>query len=316
MKVLKKEEISEKKQKVHTEAERDILEKIKNPFIVNLHYAFQTPDKLYFILDFVNGGELFSHLRKTKKFPEYRAKFYAAEITLALEWLHLNNIIYRDLKPENILLDSEGHIKITDFGLSKQSSKPKTFTFCGTPEYLAPEIIREVGHDKGVDWWSLGALLYEMLWGRPPFWDKRRPEMFNLILESKPVMKKEFNKDAWDLLKKMLNKDPAKRLGNGPGGSKEIKDHPFFKDIDFKLLYKKAIESPYIPVVDNIEDTKNIDKLFTDERPEETPVVSKLQAKEKEKNYYGGFTYERSTLQSKMMGASGTVTSSSNYGGK
>jgi serine/threonine protein kinase len=129
MKVLKKEEIREKDQEVHTKAERDILESISNPFIVKLHYAFQTPDKLYFILDFVNGGELFSHLRKEKKFTEWRAKFYAAQIVLALECLHNNNIIYRDLKPENILLDQEGNIKITDFGLSKRGSRNKTYTF-------------------------------------------------------------------------------------------------------------------------------------------------------------------------------------------
>lgn len=129
MKVLKKEEISEKQQEIHTKAERDILENISNPFIVKLHYAFQTPDKLYFVLDFVNGGELFSHLRKAVKFDESRAKFYAAEIILALECLHENNIIYRDLKPENILLDTEGHIKITDFGLSKKGTRKKTYTF-------------------------------------------------------------------------------------------------------------------------------------------------------------------------------------------
>lgn len=129
MKVLKKEEISEKQQEVHTKAEREILENITNPFIVKLHYAFQTPDKLYFVLDFVNGGELFSHLRREKKFTEWRAKFYAAEIILALECLHDNNIIYRDLKPENILLDSSGHVKITDFGLSKKGSRKKTYTF-------------------------------------------------------------------------------------------------------------------------------------------------------------------------------------------
>ena len=189
MKVLKKKEISERQQEDHTKAEREILEKITNPFIVKLHYAFQSPDKLYFVLDFVNGGELFSHLRKEKKFSESRAKFYAAEIILALEWLHSNNIIYRDLKPENILLDAEGHIKITDFGLSKKGAKKKTYTFWGTPEYLAPEIIIGKGHDKSVDWWSLGSLLYEMLWGRPPFTDKNRKEIFRLIISSKPVMK-------------------------------------------------------------------------------------------------------------------------------
>ena len=129
-----------------------------SPFIVQLHYAFQTPEKLYFVMEFLVGGELFYHLRKEKKFTEERTVFYAAEITLAIECLHKNNVIYRDLKPENVLLDADGHVKITDFGLSKQGvaqGQKKAYTFCGTPEYLAPEIIKGVGHDKAVDWWSL-----------------------------------------------------------------------------------------------------------------------------------------------------------------
>ena len=151
-------------------AERDILEKIKNPYIVGLHYAFQTEGKLYFLIDFLNGGELFTYLRKEQRFNEQRAKLYAAEIICAIESLHNKNIIYRDLKPENVLLDAQGHIRITDFGLSKQGVKKtdKTHSFCGTPEYLAPEIIKGIGHSWGADWWSRGALLYEMLCGRPP----------------------------------------------------------------------------------------------------------------------------------------------------
>lgn len=141
-------------------AERDILEKIDSPFIVKLHYAFQTDTKLYFVMDFLNGGELFFHLRKDQKFSERRACFYAAQMVEAIRCLHSNGVIYRDLKPENVLLDSQGNIKITDFGLSKQGVETnkkgaKTYSFCGTPEYLAPEIIQGIGHDKAVDWWSL-----------------------------------------------------------------------------------------------------------------------------------------------------------------
>jgi len=153
-----------------------MLDKIKNPYILGLHFAFQTETKLYFVIDFLNGGELFTYLRKESRFAEQKAKIYTAEIIDAIGCLHKSGIIYRDLKPENVLLDKEGHIRITDFGLSKQGIglNDTTSSFCGTPEYLAPEIIMGTGHGRGADWWSLGALLYEMLSGRPPHYSRNR----------------------------------------------------------------------------------------------------------------------------------------------
>ena len=173
MKVLKKPDVLKRNQIEHTKAERKILQNITSPFLVNMHYAFQTEEKLYMVMDFLNGGELFYHLNKEKTFSEERIRYHVAEIVLAIETLHKAGIIYRDLKPENILLDGEGHVRLTDFGLSKQGifkdSEEQAFTICGTPEYLAPEIIRGEGHGCAVDWWSLGALMYEMHTGKPPF---------------------------------------------------------------------------------------------------------------------------------------------------
>lgn len=211
-------------------AERDILEKVKNPYIVGLHFAFQTETKLYFIIDFLNGGEMFTYLRKEQRFQEPKAKVYAAEMICAIGCLHLNGIIYRDLKPENVLLDKDGYIRITDFGLSKQNMglNELTHSFCGTPEYLAPEIIKGVGHSRGADWWSLGALLYEMLCGRPPHYNRDRQQMLRDIIDKPIPMKPYFTAEATQLLKSLLERDPSKRLGSSDRDALDIMEHPFF----------------------------------------------------------------------------------------
>lgn len=192
---------------------------------------------MYFIIDFLNGGELFTYLRKEQRFGEQRAKIYAAEIIVAIGCLHKAGIIYRDLKPENVLLDKDGHIRITDFGLSKQNMghNELTHSFCGTPEYLAPEIIKGDGHSRGADWWSLGALLYEMLCGRPPHYNRDRQQMLKDIVNKPIPMKSYFTTEATSLLKQLLERDVTKRIGYEKG-DEEIMAHPFFSNIDWNLV--------------------------------------------------------------------------------
>ncbi|CAM9251021.1 unnamed protein product, partial [Lampetra fluviatilis] len=192
------------KDTAHTKAERNILEAIRHPFIVELAYAFQTGGKLYLILEYLSGGELFMQLEREGIFMEDTACFYLAEITLALGHLHSHGIIYRDLKPENIMLNHQGHIKLTDFGLCKESihEGAMTHTFCGTIEYMAPEILRRSGHNRSVDWWSLGALMYDMLTGAPPFAAENRKKTIDKILKCKLSLPPYLSQEARDVLKK------------------------------------------------------------------------------------------------------------------
>jgi serum/glucocorticoid-regulated kinase 2 len=252
----------------HTLAERLVLAQVESPFIVPLKFSFQTEQKLYLVLAFVNGGELFHHLQREHRFDEKRARFYSAELLLALEHLHELDVVYRDLKPENILLDYTGHIALCDFGLCKLNMKDneKTNTFCGTPEYLAPEILSGNGYDKTIDWWTLGVLLYEMLAGLPPFYDEVTDKMYEKILNDPLVFGEEFGPEAQSILTGLLNRNPAKRLG--AKGADEIKKHPFFdKHIDFKLLAKKRIQPPFKPSVVSPVDVSNFDMVFTEEAP-------------------------------------------------
>jgi len=294
MKEIKKESIASDRDKLNTIFERVILQNVNSPFIVNLHYAFQTSEKLYYVLDFCSGGELFFHLKKSFKFSEKKARFYAAECTLALQELHKNKIIYRDLKPENILLDSEGHVMLTDFGLSKimhEKENMKCYTFAGTPEYLSPEIISAKGYSKEVDWWSLGAILYEMLVGVQPFHHNNHQKLLDNILYQDLRFPETVSKDAKDLLKKLLERNPEKRLGYGPNGADDVKNHKFFKCIDWKQLERKEIKPPFKPTTKFESDSRNFDKEFTDLRIDGTEAACKLSIKEKQENYIRDFTY-------------------------
>lgn len=203
------------------------------------------------VLDFFTGGELFFHLKNQGKFVEERVKLYAAEIILALECLHSNDIIYRDLKPENILLDDSGHLRLTDFGLSKESIGPDSLahTFCGTPEYLAPEVLQGQGHGKAVDWWSLGTLLYEMITGLPPFYNTNVNMMYEKILHAKLTFPAFVSTNAKSLLTGLIERDVKKRLGSGIMDAEELKQHPFFSDLDWQKVYNKEYEPVFKPTV-------------------------------------------------------------------
>lgn len=264
MKVLNKKTIVERNEVEHTKSERAILMKLNHPFLVRLHYSFQTADKLYFIMDFINGGELFFHLQKDRRFTEDRVRFYAAEIASGLEYLHSQGVIYRDLKPENLLLTAEGHIIMTDFGLSKEGlagSDDRTSTFCGTPEYLAPEILDGKGYGKAVDWWSFGTLMYEMMTGLPPFYCEDVQQMYNKIMSATLAIPETMSAEAGDLITKLLERDPDRRLQDPAA----IRTHPFFASINFDALAAKQIPPPFKPDVKSEMDINNIDSAFTDE---------------------------------------------------
>ena len=301
MKILSKTQIRLKRQEEHTRTERDLMVKVNCPFVVNIKFAFQDQSKLYIISDFMQGGDMFYHLHsQKKKFSEPTAKFYIIELILGLEFLHKNNVIYRDLKPENILMDTDGHIKISDFGLSKILDYPeeKAFTLCGTPQYIAPEIIKNKGYDKSVDWWALGCFLYEMLTGCLPFripkGNKINPKVYEEPLRFPPNT----NPQAINLINQLLNVNPKKRLGSGQSDAKKIKEHPFFKDIDWEKYWKKEIQPPFIPQLDSEIDLKYFDKMFTDEQlTSNRPTVMR----ESRLTEYKDFTYVTKSVSNEMM---------------
>ncbi|XP_065167305.1 ribosomal protein S6 kinase beta-2-like [Atheta coriaria] len=292
MKVLRKASIvRNQKDTAHTKAERNILEEVKHPFIVDLIYAFQTGGKLYLILEYLSGGELFMHLEREGIFLEDTACFYLSEIILALEHLHLQGIIYRDLKPENILLDAQGHVKLTDFGLCKEHIQEGivTHTFCGTIEYMAPEILTRSGHGKEVDWWSLGALTYDMLTGAPPFTAENRKKTIEKILKGKLILPPYLTSDARDLVRKLLKRQVGARLGAQPHDSLEVKQHQFFKHINWDDVLKRKLEPPFKPCLTSEDDVSQFDTKFTRQTPVDSPDESTLS--ESANMIFQGFTY-------------------------
>jgi len=318
MKVLKKELVRRTKQVDHTKSEKRIMQLIDNDFIVKLFFSFQTAERLYMVMEFMQGGELFFHLKQQRKFNESRAKLYACEIIVALEHLHKNQIIYRDLKPENILLDIHGHLKLTDFGLSKMildeedeelelpnlnekynnkqsANKLKAFTICGTPEYLCPEILSGKGYDKTVDWWSLGVLIYEMIAGYSPFKNINKNKL-DLSSYFKPIKYKNFSEDAESLISGLLQTDYTKRLGYGANDADDLKYHRFFIGINWEDVYNKKLNHSFKPTVNGPEDLRYFDTMFTNESPRESFTTGVTESKfysKKEDGNYDRFTFVR-----------------------
>jgi serine/threonine protein kinase len=273
MKQLSKSVILRTKQLEHMMAEKNILAALRFPFIVQFYGSLQDERHLYLVLQYVIGGEFFTHLRSANRFPNDTARFYAAAVVLGFEHLHDQNIIFRDLKPENLLLDNLGYVKITDFGFAKRIDPTvKTWTLCGTPEYLAPEIILNKGHGKAVDWWACGVLMYEMLVGYPPFYSEDRMALYQNILSGKVDYPRHVSRQARDLISKLLTADLTRRLGTLRHGSKDIRRHPWFRGFDWNALMHKKIQAPIVPHAQSEDDTSYFDE-YPEEDEEETPPI-------------------------------------------
>ncbi|KAM9309199.1 serine/threonine-protein kinase Sgk2b [Pholidichthys leucotaenia] len=294
VKMLQKQMIVKRKEQRHVMVERSVLLKgLQHPFLVGLHFSFQTPNSLYFVLDYINGGELFYHLQREGSFPEPRAAFYAAEMAAALGYLHSLDIVYRDLKPENILLDSEGHVMLTDFGLCKEgvATGGIMHTFCGTPEYLAPEVLQGQPYSPAVDWWGLGTVLFEMLCGLPPFYSRVKAEMFENILHAPLQLHSGMSEAARSLLEGLLERDVCKRLGESRDVV-ELHEHLFFASINWDDLLARKVQPPFIPKVAGPCDVSYIDPAFT--RQPVPPSVNERGQTAGASEAFPGFSYMNS----------------------
>lgn len=308
VKILKKDVIIQDDDVDCTMTEKRILTLAANhPFLTAIHSCFQTNDRLFFVMEYVNGGDLMFHIQKARKFDEARARFYAAEVTLALQFLHKHHVIYRDLKLDNILLDQEGHCKLADFGMCKESiieGKTTTSTFCGTPDYIAPEILQELEYGASVDWWALGVLMYEMMAGQPPFEADNEDDLFESILRDDVLYPSWISNEAVSILKGFMTKNPAKRLGCvvTNGGENAIKVHPFFQHMDWEALEARRVKPPMQPKVHSKKDAQYFDTEFTQEDPKLTPedpeVVSYINQEE-----FQGFSFVNKDFNPARFGA-------------
>merc|ERR1712072_306140 len=260
MKQLKKSEIIRLKQVDHMMSEKAILKSMNHPFIVNMYGSFHDPRYLYLVLEYIVGGEFFTHLRRAGRFDNDTSRFYSSQIVSIFEYMHGKNIIYRDLKPENILLNNDGYLKLTDFGFAK-IIEYRTYTLCGTPEYIAPEVLLNKGHGKPVDWWTLGILSYEMIVGQPPFCDEEPMGIYQKILAGKIYFPKYFDKNAKTLVKKLLTADLSKRYGNLKAGPDDIIKSKWFSSYAWDKLTAKQVPAPYKPQMKNEQDVSNFEDI-------------------------------------------------------
>merc|ERR1712079_910134 len=306
IKILKKEVIIKKDEVEHTMTENRVLQSTRHPFLIGLKYSFTTQDRLCFVMEYVNGGELFFHLSRERQFTEDRTRFYGAEIISAIDYLHKRGIIYRDLKLENLLLDKDGHIKIADFGLCKEDIQwgKTTKTFRGTPEYLAPEVLEDHEYGQAVDWWGVGVVMYEMVVGRLPFYNRDHDILFELILMEEVRFPRTLSAEVKELLGGLLVKEPLRRLVGGPEDATAVKTHPFFNSINWSDLEKKRITPPFKPQVVSETDTRYFDSEFTGESVELTPPDSRgglmdsirEEDLENEEAYFPGFSYQGTSV--------------------
>uniref|UniRef100_A0A8P4G527 Protein kinase C n=1 Tax=Dicentrarchus labrax TaxID=13489 RepID=A0A8P4G527_DICLA len=295
VKVLKKDVILQDDDVDCTLTEKRILALArKHPYLTQLFCCFQTKDRLFFVMEYVNGGDLMFQIQRSRKFDEARSRFYAAEVTSALMFLHRHGVIYRDLKLDNILLDAEGHCKLADFGMCKEGilNGVTTTTFCGTPDYIAPEILQELDYGPSVDWWALGVLMYEMMAGQPPFEADNEDDLFESILHDDVLYPVWLSKEAVSILKAFMTKSPNKRLGCvvAQGLEEAIKLHPFFREIDWTLLEQRKIRPPFKPRIKTKRDVNNFDQDFTREEPVLTPVDNSI-IKQINQDEFKGFSY-------------------------
>lgn len=270
----------------------EVANAIRHPFLVNLFACFQTEQHVCFVMEYAAGGDLMMHIH-ADVFSEPRAVFYAACVVLGLQYLHENNIIYRDLKLDNLLLDTDGYVKIADFGLCKEGMGwgDKTSTFCGTPEFLAPEVLTDATYTRAVDWWGLGVLIFEMLVGESPFPGEDEGEVFDSIVNDEVRYPRTLSLEAIALMRRLLRKNPDRRLGSSERDAEDVKKQAFFRNVNWEQLLLRKIKPPFVPTINHLEDVSNFDNEFTSEAAVLTPPKEPRPLSASDHKLFHDFTY-------------------------